>query len=262
MKTTVGTNNWALRSDGWLRRRDYARLTAQAMLTQLAAMPRHMRKTLSLDESALPRIDLDKIRVPDSDVAMRAESLIRSSSAAWLANHCMRTYLWGAILGQSGGMRFDEELLFVASALHDLGLTEEHRCKVHGAACFAVKGARAADEFAKHCGWTTERRDRLSEAISLHLNVRVGLEHGMEAHLLHEGAALDLIGVRARDIQRDTIRAVFMMYPPCDLKEGIVAAMKDETRANPRTRAAFLTNTGLIRMIHSVWRERYSSGMT
>ena len=87
----------------------------------------------------------------------------------------MRTYLWGAMLAQVNDIKFDEELFFTASVLHDLGLTSTHLCQDASCSCFAVEGARAARRFVSTHAWSNQRSDQLAEAISLHLNVRVGL---------------------------------------------------------------------------------------
>lgn len=245
-----------MQGSGALRDRDRRRLITQALLVRLATMPQRWRRKLGVDTRALARVDAASIRVPDSAAAVRAEALVRALGAPWLANHCMRTYLWSAILAQAGNIRFDEELLFVASALHDLGLTDAHSCGAHCAVCFAVAGARAAEKFADEAGWQRERRDRLSEAISLHLNVRVGLRHGAEAHLLHEGAALDVIGARVRELHGDTVRSVLGRYPRLGFKAEIGAAMEKQAKETPESRAAFLVGMGFTRMIRkSPWPE-------
>lgn len=251
MSRMVGTREWSIRTNGALQDRDRRRLMAQAMMARLSVMPERWRRKLGLGQRELARVDVDKICMPDSAGALRAVDLMQSLSAPWLANHCMRTYLWGAILAQAGRIRHDEELFFIASALHDLGLTEKHGCGAHCAACFAVAGARAAERFANELGWTVERRDRLSEAISLHLNVRVGLKHGPEAHLLHEGASLDVVGARVRELAQETVQAVLQRYPRQGFKEEMSAAMKAQAGSTRDSRAAFLVKMGLVRMIRA-----------
>lgn len=251
MGPTVGTRAWAMKTDGALADRDRRRLLAQAMLSRLAALPERWRRSLGLGEPALARVDPDALRLPDSAAALQATELLRASSAPWLANHCFRTYLWGAILARAGAIVFDEELLFVASALQDLGLTETGDRVAHCAACFAVRSARAAEQFAEQAGWPGERRARLSEAISLHLNVRVSLRHGAEAHLLHEGAALDVIGARWHELRQEEMGAVLGRYPRLGLKEKFSAQMKEQRRATPESRAAFLVGLGFNRLVRA-----------
>ncbi|WP_334189301.1 hypothetical protein [Noviherbaspirillum sp.] len=255
MRTTVGTMHWAAATNGLLTNRDRQRLLAQAMLTRAAALPDKLKSRLRISLNELARVDLASLRIPDSGTAQQAERLMRGLSPLWLANHCMRTYLWGAISAQARGIRFDEELLFVASALHDLGLTPRHACHEEDArcaACFAVEGARAAAQFAHDAGWPDERRHRLSEAISLHLNVRVGLRHGAEAHLLHAGAGMDVVGAGRRRLHPDTIGQVVQAYPRLGFKESMVATMKAQAKRSPRSRAGFLMGVGFAGMIRAV----------
>jgi HD superfamily phosphodiesterase len=173
-----------------------------------------------LNDRALARIDVSAIRMPDSKAAIHAEELMQSLSAPWLVNHCMRTWLWGVMFAQAGNIRFDEELYFVASVLHDLGLTDEHKCGDGCTACFAVQGARMAEQFAGRQGWSAERQHRLSDAISLHMNARVSIAHGAEAHLLHQGAALDVVGARMAEIGQPVRQTVLEKYPRLGFKKS------------------------------------------
>lgn len=256
MGNAVGTREWAMAGAGALRHADRRRLMAQALLARIAALPHAVRARLGLGERVMQRIDAAAIRLPDSVDARRAGELLASLSPPWLVNHCMRTWLLGAMLAQAEGIRFDDELFFVASALHDLGLTAQHQCGQGCAACFAVQGAREAEKFAEQAGWPLERRHRLSEAISLHLNIRVSMRHGAEAYLLHEGAALDVIGARMREFGQLSLQPVLDRYPRLGFKENMAAAMKKQAAHRPDSRAAFLAGLGFVGMIRrSRWAE-------
>jgi hypothetical protein len=249
-RSSVGTNAWAALG-GHLRRQDYMRLVGQALLTRLAALPGKVQHHLGFEPARLRHIDLQAIRLPDSRVALSASQLAQSLSEPWLFNHCMRTYMWGAMLAQVGDIKFDQELFFTASALHDLGLTQTHLRNDTSCSCFAVEGAHVAREFAVTQGWSHQRCDQLAEAISLHLNVRVGLHQGFEAHLLHEGAALDVIGARVGQLGADAVTQVLNSYPRLDFKIDMVTAMKQQARIRPASRAAFLLKLGFVGMIRS-----------
>jgi hypothetical protein len=203
-------------------------------------------------------VDLGSIRVPDSALCESASDLLASVSEPWLVNHCLRTFLWAAILGKKGQHRFDEELLFVASALHDLGLTSAGaRLSSSSAECFAVEGAFAAEKFLAKHGLDHRRQEVVAEAISLHLNVRVSLAHGVEAHLLHEGAALDVVGARFDEVAATTRNEVLGVHARLDMKSRMVAAMKQQSTTRPRSRAGFLCGHGFISMIrHAPFADR------
>ena len=105
---------------------------------------------------ALPR-EIAGVRFPDSVLAQKAVDLAFRVSPAVVWNHVLRTFVFGALVGKSQSLRYDEELFFLASVLHDLGLTAEFR----GAERFEVVGADAADAFLKDQGVNPERGMRL-----------------------------------------------------------------------------------------------------
>lgn len=251
MTRHVGSLHWAAQTNGALRRQDRLHLIGQVLLTRLGQLPERVRRQLGFGDGAAARIDLTTIRLPDSPDALRASEHCQQLSAPWLFNHCLRTYVWAVLLAQVDRISFDAELLFVASALHDLGLTATHSCQEPGCVCFAVEGARAAQRFAIQMGWDAERSERLAEAISLHLNVRVGLGQGAETHLLHEGAALDVIGARIRQLGPNAIATTLERYPRLDIKSELVPAIKQQAHQHPKSRAAFLAAQGFTRMIRA-----------
>ena len=63
--------------------------------------------------------------IPDSLLAKEATDILREYSTDLLFNHSMRVYLFAAEQGRQQKLRFDPELLYVAAAFHDLGLTQE-----------------------------------------------------------------------------------------------------------------------------------------
>jgi hypothetical protein len=241
----VGTLAWNRETKGVLRRRDRAVLAAQAVRVQLRLLGETGRRRLGLRPPALAALDLDGLRLPDTAAAREAQSLCDEVSPPFLAAHCHRTYLWGHILGANDGLAWDDELLYVAALLHDLGLTERYASPNGEQRCFTLWGEAPARELCAHAGWDAARSDALSEAISLHLNVRVGLEHGAEAHLLQAGAGCDVAGVRAAQIDAATRAAVLGRHPRHDLKRQIVPAMRERADA-PGTRARFLLTVGQL----------------
>jgi hypothetical protein len=64
------------------------------------------------------------VRIVDSGIVKVATELSQTVSPPYLFNHAMRAFLLGSLTGRVRGMKFDEELLYLACILHDLGLTE------------------------------------------------------------------------------------------------------------------------------------------
>ena len=103
-----------------------------------------------------------------------------------------------------------------------------------------MRGAGAAREFARGAGLAPAAQERVAEAITLHVNVSVGLEHGPEAHLLNAGTALDVTGLRYWELPEGAADAVVARYPRLDMKRLIWDVSKTEADAHPECRGNFL----------------------
>lgn len=55
-------------------------------------------------------VNLTEITVPDSKICQQATRLVAEVSSKCLCNHCMRTYFFGALLGQRDNLKYDREL--------------------------------------------------------------------------------------------------------------------------------------------------------
>ena len=134
---------------------------------------------------------LADIHVPTTLVAEQAAE----AAAAWcskaLMEHNHRAYLWAAARGTDMGLAFDEELLYVAAMLHDIGLV---RAFDNATASFDEAGGNVAWMFAAGAGWSVERRVRLSEVIVRHMWESVDPAFDAEGHLLEVGTAIDISG--------------------------------------------------------------------
>lgn len=237
MRGAIGTLEWARRTGGRMSRGDRFAMVRQGVRLQLGLLASRLGRRLGRGAA---RLDLAAVRVPDSPAARESEALCHEASSPSLANHCDRAYVWGALLAQAGRIRFDEELLYVACQLHDLGLTERFFGVHPGVHCFAVEGALVAEEWATERGWAEERKGRLAEALSLHLNARVALRHGAEAHLLHEGTSLDVTGLRAWEVGRGLRQEVVARYPRLGFKKEIDELAQAQRQARPGCRIDFL----------------------
>lgn len=236
MTPPIGTLQWAQQTGGKLNRRERWQHIGALALAQIQNIIRRR----SLPAALLARTDFDKLTIPDSAIALSAQEACRALSDSPLFFHCMRVYFWGAILAQQARIAYDAELFFVAAALHDLGLTAAHDQQDSTAACYAIEGARAAAKFATEKGWSTEKTDRLHEAIALHLNVKVELEKGAEAHLLHAGAGLDVIGLRYGEIAPELMTLVVERFPRAGFKREIDGLLRSQAHHRPFSRIGLL----------------------
>jgi hypothetical protein len=237
----VGSYGWVRATGGALRTRDRLRELASAIASRL---PRPARK-------AMESIDPANVRAPDSTLAREAEALCREVSPEWLVNHGLRGYLWARVLAGIDGVRdYDDELLYVAAILHDLGLTERYGHPTP-TACFTLASADGACELAARHGYDEQRRETLASAITYHLNVRVTLDAaGAEAYLLTAGVALDVVGSRARDVTAEQRAAVEARHPRLGFREAFTERYRASAAATPEGRAAFhLRWLGFARLV-------------
>lgn len=68
---------------------------------------------------------LGGITVIDTPLVNRAFEYVRAQSEPFLFNHAVRSWLFAARLGQLQGISYDEEVVAVATLLHDVGLTHD-----------------------------------------------------------------------------------------------------------------------------------------
>lgn len=241
----VGTLAWATKTNGILSRGEYLGLHKQLITLQLKEL-RAWFSSKGFGRSRPLDFDVDALVVPDSNIARQADELVRDLSSAPLHSHCVRTYVWGYLLGKQVGLNFDPELFYLASILHDLGLVEPH-IQRSSCACFAVTGAQKAEEFLLSADWDRAKIAKVFEAISLHLNLDVRAKaHFAEAQMLANGAHLDVVGSHYRRLSGRTIDAVIRRFP----RDGFVAEIKGqiETPHHPMTRATMLNGIGFSRL--------------
>ena len=245
-KPQLGTLAWAELTRGNLRRSDRRKQILSALGIKLSLMA----KSLLRLHPKIHHVDLDTIIIPDSAIAQNATDLCQEVSSDMLANHCLRTYFWGALLAAADNLNYDAELFYTAALLHDLGLTENFSFKNTNCDCFAYEGAIAAEKFARDKGcWPREKSQRLAEAICLHLNLIVPQHLGIEAHLLHEGAVADLIGARINSISPDNTKSVLERYPRLKFKEEIIPLLSEQAKRRPQCRMALHMAGGLGKLI-------------
>ena len=250
----VGNWPWAMHTGGKLSQRDRRSLMKQMLTIQFHRLVK--RLTPAFRRQHIP-LTIEHLHVPDSTSAIRAAEACAELSPPWLQHHCTRTYLWGSVLAMRDSLKYDEELLFVASMLHDLGLMEAHLGQTADVYCFAVEGARAAKVFADHEQWNEHRQNALAEAISLHLNVTVGMGFGVEAHLLQMGAAYDVLGTSYRAIAPATRSLILEQYPRLGFKREFNACLQQQIVMRPDSRVAFYYHSAQFgeRLAHAPFAE-------
>jgi len=110
----------------------------------------------------------DILALPTGPLVDASLALVRSTESRPIVDHSIRTFLVARLLADHEGSlndaAYDEELLFAATVMHDLGLGEHAR----GHARFEVEGADLAAAVLSEHGVPEADVDRVWEAIALH----------------------------------------------------------------------------------------------
>jgi hypothetical protein len=173
--------------------------------------------------------------LPDSSICAAAMELAQDVSPVFLYNHCVRGYLFARELaaadGLRGGIDYDEEVVFLASMLHDLGLTAYGG----GDQRFEVEGADAAARFLREHGFAEDRVTTVWQSIALHTSIGLGHRFGTDHAVCHSGIDADVVGMNKDRLPRGFADRVHAAWPRHNLGFAITEAIGRGTQANPMT---------------------------
>jgi len=170
------------------------------------------------------------VRLVDSKIARIATELSRSVSPPYLFNHAARTFLLGSLVGRALGQKFDEELLYLACILHDLGLTE----RFEGDLPFEIQGAEAAKHFLEEHAYARERSTIVWDGIAMHAS-RIGQFKQPEIALVGEGAGADVLGPDFSQVKKSDVDEVLKAFPRLKFKDAFVETCAEVVRKHPRS---------------------------
>ena len=131
------------------------------------------------------------VQLPDSALCQAATELARGVSEPFLFNHVLRSCVYAECLGQQRKQPYDRELLYVATLLHDLGLTSLAPLRER----FEVEGADLAKEFLARQGMSERALELAWDAIALHTTAGIPIRKQTEIALCHLGTACDIRGL-------------------------------------------------------------------
>src|SRR5260370_18864426 len=148
-----------------------------------------------------------------------------------LLNHVQRTWWFAEFIGKKREMNYDSELVYVASLLHDLGLSEEYAADKR----FEVDGADAASRFLHTHGYPKVKTGIVWDAIALHATADIADRREPEVALVHFGAHVDVMGLRMDEISPQLIDDTIALYPRLGFKMAFTAALAEGATNKPHT---------------------------
>ncbi|WP_039802972.1 HD domain-containing protein [Nocardia araoensis] len=233
---------WATRTGGALSNGQRAGL-AVATARTLPGMAAN-RVRLALGRRGRGKLEFAGLRLPDSELAVAAETEARESLSPHVLNHSLRTYYFGRVLADLDGAAYDDELVYVSCLLHDLRL--EHPTPER---CFAVVGGERAAALALDAGAPPERAEAIGAAIAAHITPGVAADLSDAGGFVSAGASVDVLGTRLAELDRDWVSELLRRHPRLEFKRHVVAAFRAEAKAVPKGRTHWLNSAGFLAMV-------------
>lgn len=159
------------------------------------------------------------ITIPDSKIASQATELLLEHGTEFIYNHSLRVFLFSSLNGNRRQLSYDQELLYVASVFHDLGLTKHYSSPTLR---FEVDGANAARDFLKSHGLPTEALQLVWDTIALHTTIGIAEHKEPEVALMYSGVGLDVMGEGYEHLSEENRNEILKAFPRNDFKKNII----------------------------------------
>ena len=196
--------------------------------------------------------------VPDSALAHGAAALAKQVEPAFLVQHSYRTYFMGAEVLSAAGQRYDAELLYVASMLHDVALGTDLD---DGVTPFNLRGAGLVASRVLEYGRSDQEAKLVFDAVALHLDLTTAQDERAEVAGVHLGAAADVVGINVSEISPAVLEAILAEYPRGDMKSAFADVIQAEARKKPYSdAAALIQNLSFLELIHAAPFDEKSAG--
>lgn len=178
------------------------------------------------------------LALPSTPLANKASGLIDRELPPHLRNHSLRGYLFGRAVAAQQGLRpgadYDDEMMYLICALHDIGLADA----ANGQQRFEIDGADYAARFLEDNGATDTLIDVVWDAVAAHTS---GFSDSPVFRRRRPSAiwiAVHGIGVDVaagpHDIPPEYADRVHAAYPRLGGSSALIASIETQALANPR----------------------------
>ncbi|MGH8232471.1 MAG: HD domain-containing protein [Steroidobacteraceae bacterium] len=171
------------------------------------------------------------IALPHSELATAAAAFSRHNCPDYLFNHCLRTYLFGALLLRQQQRDFNADSAFVAAALHDLGLLPAFESPKKS---FEIDGADRAEKFMLDRQQSAAAADQVWHAVEMHDGKwALTARQGPEAMLVALGAGTDVDGPDPGQLEQRQIAEVLAAFPRLQFKRRFTELLIEHCGRKP-----------------------------
>ncbi|MGW3568298.1 HD domain-containing protein [Streptomyces sp. NPDC000941] len=195
----------------------------------------------------------DVLALPSGPLVEASFAAARAAVHPSVLNHCIRGFYWARLFAAHRGVLndadYDEELLFAANVMHDLGTGPD----APGRLRFEMEGADLAAAVLTGLGAPAGDVDKVWEAIALHTTPQIPERMGLLTYLTYEGIWIDF-GKNA-DLVAEEQSRIHAAYP----RRAMVRHLADEVLAHgARSETAAPPYT----MAYHLARERAADGVS
>ena len=223
-----GNNLVDARSCGCTNSDSVASVSRRSALLGILALLSARGRTFAKAE--LP-LEVAGILLPNTPATAAAARYARDTCPDFLFNHCMRTFLFGAVAMTHHKVDYSFEDAFIAATLHDLGLVQKLASADRS---FEMDGANLAAQFARANGIKAGDSEEIWWAVALHDGRFSMAEHrGGVAMLVSMGAGSDVIGPDADMIDSKRTAEIVAAFPRLGFKNRFSALLTEHCRRKP-----------------------------
>lgn len=236
----VGGLAWAQRTKGRLTAAERRRLLGSITAELASYAAGRIRAATGRVPPGAHDLSAAALTPPDSRLARSAEAACREQPQS-VIGHSYRTWMFGAGLATLDGSTLDMELFYVASLLHDYGISQ-----VIDGEDFTLRSAGRLQRCADEAGLAPVTVAEAADAITVHATPGITAERdGALGVYVQAGAMFDLTGMRLGDLSRAYRDDVVDAHPRAGVTADLVTMINAEASANPDGRFALLRRCGL-----------------
>jgi hypothetical protein len=145
--------------------------------------------------------------------------------------HSERSYQFAAAFAATDGVELDDEVLYLGTVLHDIGLSPA----ADGTERFEVRGANLVRALLLDHGMDRDRAANVWDCIAMHASTPLARHKSPETRYANRGIALDVRGSGADALEPVMVRVVLDRWPRHDFPSEFEAVLADEVRAHPES---------------------------
>lgn len=164
---------------------------------------------------------------------------------AEVAAHSERSYQFAAAFAASDGVELDDEVLYLGTVLHDIGLS----ARAGGGDRFEVRGANLVRELLRERGMDAGRVANVWDVIAMHASTPLARHKSAETLYANRGIALDVRGAGGDALAPAFVRCVLDRWPRHGFPAAFEQVLADEVRAHPDSaRMSWLESVALAHL--------------